>query len=35
VIGHTFACRLTGAGTYRRALITIIDGDGGFRMSFS
>ena len=35
VIGHTFTCRLTGAGTATKALITIIDGAGGFRMSFS
>jgi hypothetical protein len=35
VIGHTFTCRLTNAGPYRSARITIIDSDGGFRMAFS
>jgi uncharacterized protein DUF4333 len=35
VIGHTFDCRLTDAGSDTKALITIIDDDGGFRMSFS
>jgi hypothetical protein len=35
VIGHTFTCRLADAGADSKALITIIDGDGGFRMSFS
>jgi hypothetical protein len=35
VIGHTFTCRLTDAGPDTKALITIIDGDGGCRMSFS
>jgi hypothetical protein len=35
VIGHTFTCRVTRAGSYSRALITIVDDDGGFHMSFS
>jgi hypothetical protein len=35
VIGHTFTCRLTDARSDTKALITIIDDDGGFRMSFS
>jgi hypothetical protein len=35
VIGDTFTCRLTHAGPYRSARITIIDSDGGFRMAFS
>jgi Domain of unknown function (DUF4333) len=34
-IGHTFTCRLTDAGSSTKALITIVDDDGGFRMSFS
>ncbi|MGZ4178871.1 MAG: DUF4333 domain-containing protein [Solirubrobacteraceae bacterium] len=35
VIGHSFTCGLAGAGSYTKALITIVDDDGGFRMSFS
>lgn len=35
VIGNAFTCRLTHAGPYTRARITIVDGDGGFRLSFS
>lgn len=35
VIGHTFTCRVTKASSYSRALITIVDDDGGFHMSFS
>lgn len=35
VIGHTFTCQVSGAGATTKALITIVDGDGGFRMSFS
>jgi hypothetical protein len=35
VIGHTFTCQVSGAGSTAKALITIVDDDGGFRMSFS
>ena len=35
VIGHTFTCQLTDAGSYTKAMIKIIDDDGGFHMSFS
>jgi hypothetical protein len=35
VIGHTFTCQVSGAGSTTKALITIVDDDGGFRMSFS
>lgn len=35
VIGNSFSCTLTHAGSYSRARITIVDGDGGIRMSFS
>ena len=35
VIGHTFTCQVSGAGSATKALITIVDDDGGFRMSFS
>ena len=35
VIGNSFSCTLAHAGSATRARITIVDGDGGFRMSFS
>jgi hypothetical protein len=35
VIGKAFTCTLTHAGRYIRARVTIVDGDGGFRLSFS
>ena len=35
VIGHSFTCHMSGAGSTTKALITIVDEDGGFRMSFS
>ena len=35
VIGHSFTCRTSGAGSTTKALIMIVDDDGGFRMSFS
>lgn len=35
VIGRTFTCRVADGGSYTRALITIIDEDGGFHMGFS
>ena len=35
VIGNSFSCMLAHAGSATRARITIVDGDGGFRMSFS
>jgi hypothetical protein len=35
VIGHTFTCQVSGASSTTMALITIVDDDGGFRMSFS
>jgi hypothetical protein len=35
VIGHTFTCQVSGAGSTTTGLITIVDDDGGFRMSFS
>jgi hypothetical protein len=35
VIGHTFTCQVSGTGSTTKALITIVDDDGGFRMSFS
>jgi hypothetical protein len=35
VIGNAFTCRLRDAGAYTRAQVTIVDADGGFRLSFS
>jgi uncharacterized protein DUF4333 len=35
VIGNAFTCRLARAGPYTRARVTIVDGDGGFRLGFS
>jgi len=35
VIGRSFSCTLTRAGSYTSARITIVDDDGGFHMSFS
>jgi hypothetical protein len=35
VIGNAFTCTLTGAGRYTRARVTIVNGDGGFRLTFS
>jgi hypothetical protein len=35
VIGNAFTCTLTGAGRYTRARVTIVNGDGGFRLGFS
>jgi hypothetical protein len=35
VIGNAFNCRLTHAGPYTQARVTIVDGDGGFRLSIS
>jgi hypothetical protein len=35
VIGRAFTCTLTRAGPYTRARVTIVDGDGGFRLTFS
>jgi hypothetical protein len=35
VIGNAFTCRLRGAGAFTRARVTIVDSDGGFRLSFS
>lgn len=35
VIGNAFTCTLTGAGRYTRARVTIVNGDGGFRLSFA
>ena len=35
VIGDAFTCDLRHAGRYSKAQVTIIDGDGGFRLSFS
>jgi hypothetical protein len=35
VIGNAFTCTLTHAGRYTRARATIIDGDGGYRLTFS
>jgi uncharacterized protein DUF4333 len=35
VIGNAFTCTLTHGGRYSRARVTIVDGDGGFRLSFS
>jgi Domain of unknown function (DUF4333) len=35
VIGHAFTCTLTGAGRYTHARVTIVNGDGGFRLTFS
>jgi hypothetical protein len=35
VIGHTFTCRVADPGNDTEAHITIVDGDGGFRMNFS
>jgi hypothetical protein len=35
VIGNAFTCTLTGAGRYTRARVTIVDGNGGFRLAFS
>jgi hypothetical protein len=34
-IGHTFTCQVSGAGSSTKAQITIVDDDGGFRVSFS
>jgi hypothetical protein len=34
VIGKAFTCTLTGAGRYTRARVTIVNGDGGFRLAF-
>jgi hypothetical protein len=34
VIGTAFTCSLRDAGRYRRARVTIVDGDGGFRLHF-
>jgi hypothetical protein len=30
VIGHTFTCQVSGAGSTTKALITIVDDDDGF-----
>jgi hypothetical protein len=35
VIGNAFTCTLTHAGRHTRARVTIIDGDGGYRLTFS
>jgi hypothetical protein len=35
VIGAAFTCSLRDAGRYRQARVTIVDGDGGFRLRFS
>ena len=35
VIGNAFTCTVHNAGAVTRARITIVDGDGGFRVSFS
>ncbi len=35
MIRNAFTCTLTDAGPYTRARVTIVDGDGGFRLSFS
>jgi hypothetical protein len=35
VIGNAFTCSLRDAGRYTRARVTIVDGDGGFRLAFS
>jgi hypothetical protein len=35
VIGNAFTCTLAGAGPLTRARVTIVDGDGGFRVSLS
>ncbi|HEY1567511.1 MAG TPA: DUF4333 domain-containing protein [Solirubrobacteraceae bacterium] len=35
VIGNAFTCTLTGAGRYTRVRVTIVNGDGGFRLAFS
>jgi hypothetical protein len=35
VIGSAFSCRLRGAGALTRAEVTIVDADGGFRLTFS
>jgi hypothetical protein len=35
VIGNAFTCRLHDAGALTRARVTIVDSDGGFRLSFS
>ena len=35
VIGNAFTCTLTGAGRYTRARVTIVNGNGAFRLSFS
>jgi hypothetical protein len=35
VIGNSFTCDLRQAGRYNRARVTIVDGDGGFRLAFS
>jgi Domain of unknown function (DUF4333) len=35
VVGAAFTCRLHQGGRYSRAQVTIVDGDGGFRLRFS
>jgi len=35
VIGDAFTCTLTGAGRYSQARVTIVNGNGAFRLSFS
>ncbi len=36
MIGKTFACHVTDAsGRHIIAAVTIVDGDGGFRLNFS
>ena len=35
VIGNAFTCTVSHAGGVTRARVTIVDGDGGFRVSFS